>query len=206
MQKENKARGYIESSDNALVTMKRKRRDQLFIPFPSIRILKTISLIIAEVVAKQHTLSTHRTQPLGSLQVNPGHQTMLYGISAARSTGLHSSYHMKRVVTSSLHYNHHSRHAERGDRSSELTQGTVIAGEFAGRTSAIELNTTDTTDFIFRNIPVPSSDSIPFFYGDLHSEVIVEEKNIEVEVDNTINTIIDKTPITRLRRFSALTQ
>jgi hypothetical protein len=51
---------------------------------------------------------------------------------------------------------------------SKLTKRTVIAGEFAGWTSAIELNTADTTDFILRDIPVPSSDGIPFLNGDLH--------------------------------------
>lgn len=49
-----------------------------------------------------------------------------------------------------------------------LTKRAVITGKFAGRTSAIELNTTDTTDFILRDVPVPSSDGIPFLNGDLH--------------------------------------
>lgn len=57
-----------------------------------------------------------------------------------------------------------------------LTEGAVIAGKFAGRTGAIELNTTDTADFIFRDIPVPSSDGIPFFNGDLHGVVGVRRE------------------------------
>lgn len=49
-----------------------------------------------------------------------------------------------------------------------LTKRAVVTREFAGWTSAIELNTTDATYFILGNIPVPSSNGIPFFNGDLH--------------------------------------
>lgn len=52
-----------------------------------------------------------------------------------------------------------------------LTKGAVVAGEFAGWTSSVELNTTDATHFILRNIPMPSSNGIPFFNGDLHCGV-----------------------------------
>lgn len=49
-----------------------------------------------------------------------------------------------------------------------LTKRAVVTREFAGWTSAIELNTTDATYFILGNIPMPSSNGIPFFNGDLH--------------------------------------
>lgn len=49
-----------------------------------------------------------------------------------------------------------------------LTKRAVVTREFAGWTSAIELNTTDSTYFILGNIPVPSSNGIPFFNGDFH--------------------------------------
>ena len=49
-----------------------------------------------------------------------------------------------------------------------LTKRAVVTREFAGWTSAIELNPTDATYFILRNIPVPSSNGIPFFNGDFH--------------------------------------
>lgn len=49
-----------------------------------------------------------------------------------------------------------------------LTKCAVVTREFTGWTSAIELNTTDATYFILGNIPVPSSNGIPFFNGDLH--------------------------------------
>lgn len=49
-----------------------------------------------------------------------------------------------------------------------LTQRAVIAGKLAGRAGSIELNATDTTDFVLRHVPVPGSDGVPFFECDLH--------------------------------------
>lgn len=48
------------------------------------------------------------------------------------------------------------------------TESTIIARIFARRTSSIELNATNTTDFIFRHIPPPGSDCVPLFDSDLH--------------------------------------
>lgn len=63
-----------------------------------------------------------------------------------------------------------------------LTKRAVVTREFAGWTSAIELNPTDATYFILRNIPVPSSNGIPFFNGDLHcGGGIVESQAEEVK-------------------------
>jgi hypothetical protein len=41
-------------------------------------------------------------------------------------------------------------------------QSTVITGEFARGTSAIELDATDATDLIFRHVPAPGGDRVPF--------------------------------------------
>lgn len=79
---------------------------------------------------------------------------------------------MKRVVAFPLHYKTQS--ASENDvrhQSSGLTESAVIAGEFASRTSAVKLNTADTADLILRDVPVPSSDGIPFLNGDLHGVV-----------------------------------
>lgn len=73
-------------------------------------------------------------------------------------------------MTVSIEYNFciGNEKAESGKRS--LTKSTVIAGEFAGWTGAIKLDTTDATHLILRDIPMPSSNGIPFFDSNLHGE------------------------------------
>ena len=50
----------------------------------------------------------------------------------------------------------------------ELTQGAVVTRIFACRTCPVELNATDSADFVFGHIPSPRSDAVPFFDLDLH--------------------------------------
>lgn len=52
--------------------------------------------------------------------------------------------------------------------SQQLTEGAVITGEFAGRTSAVELDAADTTHLVLGHVPVPGGNGIPFLEGDLH--------------------------------------
>jgi hypothetical protein len=49
-----------------------------------------------------------------------------------------------------------------------LTESTVIAWELAGRTSSIELNATDTADFILWHVPAPGGDGVPRLDGNFH--------------------------------------
>ena len=48
------------------------------------------------------------------------------------------------------------------------TQGTVIAGEFAGRTRPIELHATYPADLVVGHVPAPDRNSVPLFNGSLH--------------------------------------
>lgn len=49
-----------------------------------------------------------------------------------------------------------------------LTQCTVITREFARRTRAIELNTTDAADVVLGHVPPPGRDGVPLLDSDLH--------------------------------------
>lgn len=51
-------------------------------------------------------------------------------------------------------------------------KGAIISGEFAGGTSAVKLDSTDATDLIFRHVPPPCSNGVPFLYLDLHVEIV----------------------------------
>jgi hypothetical protein len=48
------------------------------------------------------------------------------------------------------------------------TKRTVVAGKPAIRTCAVELDATDSTYIVVRNVPVPACYCIPFFDFDFH--------------------------------------
>ena len=52
-------------------------------------------------------------------------------------------------------------------------QGAIISRKLARRTCAIELYTTDATDFIFRHVPPPCGDGVPFLDPHFHRGVNV---------------------------------
>lgn len=54
------------------------------------------------------------------------------------------------------------------------TQRAVIAGKLAGRTGAVELDSTDATDFIFWHVPCPRGYRVPLLDLDLHCQVCRE--------------------------------
>lgn len=60
--------------------------------------------------------------------------------------------------------------------SQQLTEGAVIAGKFAGRTSAVELDAADTTHLILGHVPVPGGNGIPFLQSDLHCSNCKKER------------------------------
>lgn len=81
------------------------------------------------------------------------------------------SHHMKRVATFAEYFPRNcviSHYRGSGWTRRVLTQRAVIARKLAGWTGSIELDAADTTDFILRHIPMPSSDGVPFFKRDLH--------------------------------------
>jgi hypothetical protein len=87
---------------------------------------------------------------------------------------------MERVATFAKHYNQLVHRTVVGTR--RLTERAVIARKFAGWTGAIELNATDTADFIFGHIPVPGRDGVPFFQRNLHVGVqLKREEKVEGE-------------------------
>lgn len=55
-----------------------------------------------------------------------------------------------------------------------LTQSAIIARVFAGRTCAVELYSTYTTDIILWHIPSPRGHRIPFFDGDFHDVLLTD--------------------------------
>jgi hypothetical protein len=60
--------------------------------------------------------------------------------------------------------------------SQQLTKGAVIAREFAGRTSAVELDAADTAHLVLGHVPVPGGNGIPFLQSDLHCLNCKKEK------------------------------
>lgn len=49
-----------------------------------------------------------------------------------------------------------------------LTQCAIVSRKFAGWTRPVKLDSTDTADFIFRHVPFPCGNGMPFFNSDFH--------------------------------------
>jgi hypothetical protein len=107
--------------------------------------------ILAIALLPFEFLAAHWAEAFAAVLLDPGEEAM----------------HMEAMATLSNHCRRQvfARPAEsRGG----LTESAVIAREFASRTSAIELNTTNTTNFIVGHIPPPSGDGVPGLDDDLH--------------------------------------
>jgi hypothetical protein len=48
------------------------------------------------------------------------------------------------------------------------TEAAVVAGVFTSWTGAVEVDLTDAADVVFRDIPAPSGNRVPFCDPDLH--------------------------------------
>lgn len=111
--------------------------------------------------------------------LDPGQEAMLLthqgwqlvSLRVPDLAGFHfQSHHVKRMAAFSKYYDEEAiRHwlASLGNLA-RLTQRTVVTRKFARGTGTVKLNPANTTDFIFRHIPVPSSNSIPLLQRDLH--------------------------------------
>ena len=96
------------------------------------------------------TLTTHRTQSLGGLLLDPGQKAMLSSSAQVSCIGSMHSYHVEGMAA----FAHE--------------QSAIIAGKLARRTSAVELDATDAADVFFRHVPSPGSDAMPFLDCDFH--------------------------------------
>lgn len=126
----------------------------------------------AEATAYSHnvrTLSTHGTETFRRVLVDPSEEAMLKDVSKGPKQSSLSSFdipcgmngHICRALSApcqsgSLQGSQHH------------TQGAFISGIFARGASPIELDTTDTADFVFWHIPSPRCHRVPLLDRDLH--------------------------------------
>lgn len=104
----------------------------------------------AREVGWKHTLTAHRTESFCRVLIDPRQEAVLCVSVPPLPEGRLRTHHMERVAT----FAHQQR--------------AVVSWKFACRTCSVELDATDATNFVFRHIPPPGGDRMPFLYLDLH--------------------------------------
>lgn len=108
-------------------------------------LVRAISLLPLEL------LPAHWTESLAAVLVDPGEEAV----------------HVKGVAAFADYYEG-QRDPKWTVVGAQLTESAVVARKLASRTGSIKLDAADTTYFILRHIPSPSSNGMPGLDGDFH--------------------------------------